>query len=229
MAFDYHPTGERTEIPDEFADLLADVYGRPPETVWEWWLMEAKRSDEAGEMTERDFYQETPTRHEVHADGDTGYTPCALDALAAAAMADGPTTVRSTDPVTDATVTVEVSDESVAVTPEDAVISIGRKPDPDVELASNESIIDLARETDSDAFVDDFCKYGNAFESEDTYADWAANTEATSFPASAEKTATLLHRLHRASRTTLVAGIATTFVADLAGWIGENLRERTRH
>lgn len=99
MDFDFHPTGDRTRLPPWFADRLAAVYDRRPETVWEWWMLEGERAETADELVDGDeTTTDEPTRYEVHVEGHDGggYTPCVLDAIAAAAMEDDTATARST-------------------------------------------------------------------------------------------------------------------------------------
>lgn len=200
MVVDFHPTGERIELPSDFAEHLAETFGwqDAPETLWEWWRREGEVMS-GNDLTPAadDFYRETPTRHEVHVDGRVRYVPCALDALSAAAMEAGDATARSVDPATGAPVTVEF-DDAVDVTPGGAVISIGSAPAPDLpDLDPYDSMIECAVDLDDDVFVENFCAFGNAFESEESYARWEAEADGETFPAGAEEVATLLHALHR--------------------------------
>lgn len=208
---DFHPTGDRIELPSDFADHLADIYDcDPPETVWEWWMIEGERSTVPEELEATDFYTDNSTRHEIHVNDEIHYAPCVLDALTAAAMdTRSPVVVRSTDPRTDTTITVEFSDTGVAVSPADAVISLGGKHHPEATPDSGSSVMDYATDNEEE-YITNFCKYRNAFGSQETYTNWAADTDAITFPARADKLAALMYRLHRTSRLTLVAGIIMT-------------------
>ena len=130
-----------------------------------------------------DLYTEEPTRHEVRVNDQIRYSPCVLDALGAAAMeAQNPVTVRSVDPVTRTPVTFTVEDGTVDVTPEDAVITFGIAASiPELE-ASDESIFNWILQEDTPSVTDVFCQYINAFESADTYEQWAAETDGKTVP-----------------------------------------------
>lgn len=191
-------TDERIDLPPDFADHLAVVSNleTPPETMAEYWSGFADQlavSDQT--INSEDLYTEDPTRHEVHVNDRIQYSPCILDALGAAVMEDqNPVTVRSVDPVTKTPVTFTVNEETVNVTPEDAVITFGiASAIPELE-ASEESIFSWILQEDTPSVTDAFCQYINAFESEDTYEQWAATTDGKTVAARPRSIGTLIQQ-----------------------------------
>lgn len=177
----HSPTDERIDLPPEFADHLAVVSNleTPPKTMAEYWsgfTDQLAASDRT--IAPQDLYTEDPTRHEVRVNGRIQYSPCVLDALGAAVMEDqNPVTVRSVDPVTRTPVTFTVDEETVNVTPEDAVVTFGiASAIPELE-DSEQTIFSWMLQEDTSGVTDAFCQYINAFESEDTYEQWAAKTD----------------------------------------------------
>lgn len=122
-------TGDGIDRPTDFADHLAAVstLDHPPDTPAEYWSrFGARLATSEYTLTAEDLYTAEPTRHEVHVDDRVRYSPCVLDTLSAGTMeSEAPVTVRSVDPVTNAPVRVTVRDDSIDVTPEDAVITFG--------------------------------------------------------------------------------------------------------
>lgn len=59
---------------------------------------------------------------------------------------------------------------------------MGQKPWPDIDVESPDSIIDLSQEVDEDIFIQTVSKYGNAFESEETYIRWSFEPEIPAQP-----------------------------------------------
>jgi hypothetical protein len=109
-----------------------------------------------------------------HAVGDSQSYVCVLDPLAYPFLVDEPGTVRSETPVRGNEVVFAVGREGVAVTPEDAVVSIGASDHVDV-------VGDVTVET----VYRQVCGYIHAFEDEAEYEQWAGDVEAatTSLPA----------------------------------------------
>lgn len=179
---------ERIDLPPEFANHLAVVSNleTPPETMAEYWSRFADQLAANDQTIDPDdLYTEDPTRHEVRVNDRIQYSPCILDALGAAVMEDqNPVTVRSVDPVTRRAVTFTVNRGTVNVTPEAAVVTFGiASTIPELE-ASDESIFSWILQGDTSRVTDAFCQYINAFESEDTYEQWAAKTDGKTVAAS---------------------------------------------
>lgn len=126
-----------------------------------------------------DYFLDDETRHELHFGDRVEYVPCVGDALIAAALVDHESvTVRSFDPVTDEPVVFEITDESIAVTPDDHVVSIGMSTAiPDSETMSSVIGSDFVLQRDYDDPLS-HCQYINAFESVATYEQWAAEVDA---------------------------------------------------
>lgn len=189
-----HPEN-RTELPNEFAHHAAAVTGldEPPATLEEWWVAVADQYA-AEELTvgRGDLYSETPTRHEVRVDGRIRYANCALDALQAAAMeSESPVTVRSVDPVSAAPVTITVGEDDPTVSPEGALVCFGSTIDvDDVEAAG--SLAAWSLQDDESEIRGSVCRYTNAFESEETYEAWAAESESVSAPLPPENVVALM-------------------------------------
>ena len=189
---------DRIDLPSEFADHLAAVSNleTPPETMAEYWSRFAEQLAASDQTIEpEDLYTEDPTRHEVRVNDRIEYSPCILDALGAAVMeAQNPVTVRSVDPVTKTPVTFTVEDGAVDVTPEDAVITFGIASSiPELE-ASDESIFSWILQEDTPSVTDAFCQYINAFESADTYEQWAAETDGKTVSVEPGSVGTLIQR-----------------------------------
>lgn len=126
------------------------------------------------------------TRHEIHVGERVDYAQCVDGALIAAELADGDSaTVRSLDPVSCQPVTFDVSGADVAVAPDGAVVSMGMADS--VPASANMLSFGIGMvtgESDPEAHVDDpldvFCTNFNAFESVETYEEWAAGADAVS-------------------------------------------------
>lgn len=191
-------TENRIDLPPDFAAHLAAVSNleTSPETMAEYWSMFAEQLAASDKTIEpEDLYTENPTRHEVHVNDHIHYSPCVLDALGAAVMeAQNPVTVRSVDPVTRTPVTFTVEDETVTVTPEDAVITFGIASTlPELE-STDESVFDWIFQEGTPGVTDAFCQYINAFESTDTYQQWAAETDGKTVLIQPESVGTLIRR-----------------------------------
>ena len=192
------PTDDRIGLPPDFADHLAAVSNleTPPETMAEYWSRFAEQLAASDRTIEtEDLYTEDPTRHEVRVNDRIWYSPCVLDALGAAVMdAQNPVTVRSVDPVTRRPVTFTVDDGTVDVSPEDAVITFGiASAIPELE-DSDESIFSWILQEDTPTVSDAFCQYVNAFESTDTYEQWASETDGKTVPIRPDSIGTLIQR-----------------------------------
>ena len=185
MDIDSKSTTEGIELPTDFAEHVATVSGldTPPSTLEEWWTELLDQFSELDrEVTLADLYSESPTRHEVHVNDRVRYTYCAMDALAAAVMeAQSAIRVRSVDPVSGTPVWFTVSDGSVRVSPEGALVCYGSTVDvQDVQAAG--SLAAWAVQDDKDEIQTAVCQYTNAFESEATYEQWASTTESATAP-----------------------------------------------
>lgn len=185
-------------LPDDFAAHLASVSNleTPPETLEEYWAAFEEAlaaSDET--IGPEDLCTDEPTRHEVRLDGEVRYSPCVLDALGAAAMVDqSPVTVRSVDPVTRTPVTFTVDDGDVDVTPAAAVITFGVAPSVPELDGIDEPLFGWMLEADDSSVARTFCQYINAFESPDTYEEWAATTDGHTFPVGSDDVGSLVLR-----------------------------------
>lgn len=189
---------DRIDLPTDFADHLTTIGNleKSPETLAESWSMFADQLAASDQTIEPDdLYTEDPTRHEVRVNDRIRYSPCILDALTAAVLeAQNPVTVRSVDPVTGAPVTFSVADETVEVVPEDAVITFGiASTVPDLE-SSDESIFAWMLRADTSSVGDAFCQHINAFESAETYEQWAAETSAKTMPLRPASAGVLIRR-----------------------------------
>ena len=197
METDQSTTDGPVELPSDFAEhaaIISDL-DAPPATLEEWWGGFDQYSAEGITIGLADLYSETPTRHEVHVNGRVRYTHCALDALEAAIIEDqSPVTVRSIDPVTGTPVTVMISDDSVAVSPEEALICFGSTIDPeDVEAVG--SLAAWSVQDDKSKVKASVCQYTNAFESEATCEEWASQTESVTAPLPPKKVIPYLRNL----------------------------------
>lgn len=141
-----------------------------------------------------DLLADGNTRHELLLEDRVEYLPCVADALEAAVLVDqDPVTVRSVDPVTDQPVTFEITDDDVDVTPVGAVVSIGMaEAVPDSVDVTDLTIAaacgdELPGGRDPEDFPSLVCAYVNAFESVETYEEWADDVEAVSVAVPAEK------------------------------------------
>ena len=191
-------TDARTELPTDFAKHAATITGldTPPETLEEWWTAVVEQysgNDLAVGLA--DLYSETPTRHEVHVNDRVRYAHCVLDALQAAVMEEQATvTICSIDPVSAAPVTFTVSDDSVEVSPENALICFGSSLDPeDVEAIG--SLAAWSLQDDKDEIQGSVCQYTNAFEDEATYEEWASKTGSITAPLPPANVVPLLQKL----------------------------------
>ena len=191
-------TEGHVELPTDFAEHAATVTGldAPPATLEEWWaavLDQFSESDLSVGFT--DLYSEAPTRHEVHVDDRIRYTYCVMDALEAAVMEEQATvTVRSIDPVAGTPVTFTISDDSVEVSPEAALICFGSRVDAeDVEAVG--SLAAWAVQDDKSEVQAAVCQYTNAFESEATYEQWASEIESVTAPLPPTKVVPLMQKL----------------------------------
>jgi hypothetical protein len=195
---DSEVTVGRTELPTDFAEHAATLTGldTPPTTLEEWWTAAGDQYS-ANDLTVgfADLYSKAPTRHEVLVNGRVRYANCVMDALMAALMEEQATvTVRSIDPVAATPVTITVSDDAVEVSPEGALICVGMDLDPaDVEAVG--SLAEWSGQDDKDEIRDSVCQYTNAFESEETYEQWASATDCISAPIPPRNIVPLLQEL----------------------------------
>ena len=198
MNTDSEVTDGRTELPADFAEHAATLtdMDTPPTTLEEWWTTTADQYS-ANDLTVgfEDLYSKVPTRHEVQVNGRIRYANCAMDALMAALMEEQATvTVRSIDPVAATPVTITVTDDAVEVSLEGALICFGMDLDPaDVEAVG--SLAEWSLQDDKDEIRNAVCQYTNAFESEETYEQWASATNCVSAPLPPANVVPLLQKL----------------------------------
>jgi len=191
-------TDNRIDLPPDFANHLAAVSNleTPLETMGDYWARFAEQLAASDHTIEpADLYTENPTRHEVRVNGQIWYSPCILDALGAAVMeTQDPVPVRSVDPVTRTPIMFTVRNGAVDVTPEDAVITFGVAASiPELE-DSDETIFSWMLQAKTPSLTNTFCQYINAFESEDTYEQWAAETDGKTIPFQPASVRTLIRR-----------------------------------
>lgn len=170
-------SAEDVPLPPAVGEGFGRLYGTDaPATVGEWVeTMRAVIEDERGRA---------PTVDDLCAvdDGDHAFVGeeteqtyiCVLDPLVYPYLTGERGTVRSTTPVREAEVTFEVDDDGVAVSHEDAVVSIGVSADPgEVGEAPVETVY---REV---------CDYIQTFEDRAEYERWAerVDAETTAVPA----------------------------------------------
>lgn len=185
-------------LPPDFAEHLAAVSNleTTPDTMGEYWAKFAEQLAVSDQTIDPEYlYTEEPTRHEAHVNGKIRYSPCVLDALGAAVMEDQDSvTVRSVDPVTKTPITFTVTNETVDVTPEEAVITFGiASTIPELE-DSDETIFSWMLQTETPTLTNVFCQYINAFESTETYEQWAAETDGETVPFQPAAVGTLTRR-----------------------------------
>lgn len=198
---------EGIELPTDFAAHVAAVSGldEPPATLEDWWtslLAQFSEHEQTVVFAEgnarvglEELYSEDPTRHEVHVNDRVRYAYCVLDALAAAVMESEDTvTVRSIDPVTETPVTITISDDAVAVSPEGALVCYGSRADPAAVEAAG-SVAAWVSQDDHAAVESAVCRYTNAFESGATYEQWAAETESVTAAFPPAKVVRLIQKL----------------------------------
>lgn len=193
-----HPRTDRIELPADFADHLAEIgnLDTTPETLTEYWSQFAAQLEETDQTIEpADLYTEEPTRHEVHVNDRIHYSPCVLDALTAAVLEEQRSvTVRSVDPVTGTPVRFTVTADAMRVTPESAVITFGIAPSVPALEESDETIFSWMLRAESPSLASVFCQYINAFETEDTYERWAAETDGETIPIQPAAVETLIRQ-----------------------------------
>lgn len=200
METDTESTDGPVEFPTDFAERLAAMSGLadPPATLEEWLTALSEQFSESDQTVgPADMYSEAPTRHEVHVNDRVRYSYCVVDALAAAVMEDQDTvTVRSIDPVTDNPVTFVVSEDSLQVSPEAATLSFGGKLDRP-EIGADDSFVDWSTQEDHSVVEATFCEYTNAFETEENYEQWAADSDSSTIPLSPAKLVPLIQQVTR--------------------------------
>lgn len=164
------------EVPAELAEAFRRAGGldERPETFGEGYEVFTELLDEGGvTITLEDMYQSERTRHGVHARDTIEYVPCVMDAMIVALLLDtDPVKIHSEPPEGDETVRFQVTDEEIAVTPEDAVVSFGlgleESADPDLD-SLDESL------NDPNTPIPTTCSVINAFPNPAAYERWSAN------------------------------------------------------
>ncbi|MXR20978.1 organomercurial lyase [Halobacterium bonnevillei] len=160
------------ELPPEVANGFQTVLGlsEAPETLGEW--ADETRSvldDHDFEFGAEHLCLTDESRHEARVAGETRYFRCVLDALLLPLLvAERPVHVRSRGPVTDAVVTMAVTDEDVTTDPETAVVSFGLDAGVDREAPPGQ----VTRAFGYAAF----CPYVNAFPTREAYEEWDERT-----------------------------------------------------
>lgn len=166
------------EAPEE---TLERLYGDHEEADAERALSAVAAVVGGGEATGADE-ADVERRHEVDFGDRVERAACADGALFAAEAAPVESvTVRSRDPVRDETVRFERDADGWAVTPDDALVSLGLAAD----VAEDEDMLTAGLGLASGGCVDDragdvLCRHFNAFVDVDAYETWAAASDAVS-------------------------------------------------
>ncbi|WP_436929309.1 organomercurial lyase [Halosimplex halobium] len=168
---------EDVSLPADVGEAFGRLYGTdPPATVGEWAeTMRAVVEAERGRApTVDDLCATDDGDHAFVGEGTEQAYLCVLDPLVYPFLTGERGTVRSTTPVRGAEVTVEVGDDGVAVSHEDAVVSVGVSTDPD--RVDDGPVETVYREV---------CGYIQTFEDRAEYETWAAGVDAatTAVPA----------------------------------------------
>lgn len=189
------PVQRDGEVPDAIAEhVVASSEAEPPEETVERLYGEHDESDATraleliGELAGN---EESTTggpdamdeyRHVVEIGESLEPAACADGALFAAEAAPVESvTVRSRDPVRDATVRFERDADGWSVTPDGAVVSLGMAAD----VAEAEDLVTAGIDVASGGCVDDraeavLCRNVTAFVDVDAYETWAADADAVS-------------------------------------------------
>lgn len=170
---------EDVDLPAGVSERFRTLYGVDDElrTAADWMAVTRRELAAAHGRTPtvKDLCTSEDGAHTFVGEGSQSYV-CVLDPLAYPFIADEPGTVRSETPVRGAEVTFEVGRESVAVTPETAVVSVGVSDH-----------VDAAGDATLETVYRQICGYIHAFEDEAEYEAWAADAEAATTPLPAEE------------------------------------------
>jgi hypothetical protein len=185
-------------LPPAVGERFGRLYGvaEPPRTAADWIAVTRDRLSSQGEgqgQEQRPTVEDLCTSDDgAHTfvgeggrtsgsvtDGDADATDsqsyvCVLDPLAYPFLVDEPGTVHSETPVRDAEVVFEVGRDSLAVTPDTAVVSLGVSDH-----------VDAVEDVTVETIYRQVCGYIHAFEDEAEYEQWRGDVEAatTSLPA----------------------------------------------
>lgn len=162
------------ELPSDLAETVRRVGDRdePPATLEECFaVFETILDDQGVELTLDDMYRSERTRHAVAFGGTVEYVPCVVDALIVAlSVEERPVEIRSTPPDGGETVDFAVTDGSVSVTPETAVVSFGvAYEDAEGDVATVKDALDEA------SAIPTTCTVINAFPDSTALEDWAVD------------------------------------------------------
>lgn len=175
---DHHDRLDAIDLPTDVADAVADVFGASdrPATFGDVVRDVEGTLAPEGAIEAEDFFRNGPTRHAVHLDGGVEHVPCVIDALVLAALVEQrEVRIASGSPVDGTVVGYRVTGDDVAVTPADAVVSLGVAP-ADVEEPPDGAGLSEDPELSS-------CAYINSFPDEAAYEEWAAATDAVAVTA----------------------------------------------
>ncbi|SDF14115.1 organomercurial lyase [Halorientalis regularis] len=158
------------EIPGQVGERIADLYGVETVRTAEDWLAALTTvldSTDGEPLGVADLCTTDESPHVLERDGERQAYQCVYDPMIVPFLTDEPAAVTTVCPTTGETVTLEIRDGAVDVTPETAVFSIGVDASGATEPPSTPA--------ESYGFV---CPYGNAFADWAAYEDWAADTDA---------------------------------------------------
>ena len=162
------------------ADRFETLYGTedPPSNGAEWVdaMQDAIEAERGRPPTVEDLCTTPGGEHAFEGPETEQAYICVLDPLAYPFLTGETGTVRSTTPVRGATVEFEVREDGLAVSHEDAVVSVG--------VSDHLGHID---EVTVETVYRQVCGYIQTFEDEAEYERWAADAEAATTPLPAEE------------------------------------------
>lgn len=165
----------RIDLPADLAELFHRVGDRqsPPQTLNEGFAIIRETLDEGNvDVSLEDMYQDEPTRHAVHVDGNVEHVPCVLDAMIVAlSLEERPIEIHSEPPTGGEPVQFRVTDGEVTVTPDTAIASfgIGTREAAETNPANVKAMLN------EQSTIPTTCSVTNAFPDPEAYTRWAAD------------------------------------------------------
>lgn len=163
-----------SEIPPPVADALQGAFDfdESPATLGDWAAKTAQFFEETEmEVGLEEMCTAESSRHKAEIGDETQHFHCVLDTLLLPFVVESQRefTIESRSPVSDEIIEIEVSRDSIEVTPPNAVMSFGVEAD--VTLPADDAIRPAFAYTH-------LCPYINAFRSREEYEQWANETSA---------------------------------------------------